>query len=108
MPVNSTVEPGYLVKQLPGMLMVFNPKYVSRSLTCTTDQAPEKGEDFSVIARDFQTQIMPGITHWQHPSFFAYFPSITNFESILADMYATSVSNPGFNVSDFVQQMRVC
>lgn len=42
---------------------------------------------------------MPGITHWQHPSFFAYFPSITNFESILADMYATSVSNPGFNVS---------
>jgi hypothetical protein len=42
---------------------------------------------------------MPGITHWQHPSFFAFFPSITNFESILADMYATSVSNPGFNVS---------
>ncbi|KAI5451978.1 hypothetical protein NCC49_001277 [Naganishia albida] len=77
-PVNSTVEPGYLVKQLP-------------------DHAPEKGEDFSVIARDFQEQIMPGITHWQHPSFFAYFPSITNFESILADMYATSVSNPGFN-----------
>jgi aromatic-L-amino-acid decarboxylase len=67
---------------------------------CTlTDHAPEKGEDFSVIARDFQEQIMPGITHWQHPSFFAYFPSITNFESILADMYATSVSNPGFNVS---------
>ncbi|KAJ9116568.1 hypothetical protein QFC20_000500 [Naganishia adeliensis] len=78
-PVNSTVEPGYLVKQLP-------------------DHAPVKGEDFSVIARDFQEQIMPGITHWQHPSFFAYFPSITNFESILADMYATSVSNPGFNL----------
>ncbi|GHJ85192.1 hypothetical protein NliqN6_1594 [Naganishia liquefaciens] len=80
MPVNSTVEPGYLVKQLP-------------------DQAPEKGEDFSVIASDFQTKVLPGITHWQHPSFFAYFPSITNFESILADMYATSVSNPGFNWS---------
>ncbi|KAJ9100086.1 hypothetical protein QFC19_005766 [Naganishia cerealis] len=78
MPVNSTVEPGYLVKLLP-------------------DHAPEKGEEFSVIAKDFQEQIMPGITHWQHPSFFAFFPSITNFESILADMYATSVSNPGFN-----------
>ncbi|KAJ9128354.1 hypothetical protein QFC24_000647 [Naganishia onofrii] len=78
MPVNSTVEPGYLVKQLP-------------------DHAPEKGEEFAVIAKDFQEQIMPGITHWQHPSFFAFFPSITNFESILADMYATSVSNPGFN-----------
>lgn len=43
---------------------------------------------------------MPGITHWQHPKFFAYFPSIVTFESILGDMYSSSVTNPGFNVSE--------
>ncbi len=40
-----------------------------------------------------------GITHWQHPNFYAYFAANSNFESILADMYSTAVSNPGFNVS---------
>lgn len=74
-------------------------QYTEIILLRCIDHAPEKGEEFAAIARDFQEQIMPGITHWQHPSFFAFFPSITNFESILADMYATSVSNPGFNVS---------
>jgi aromatic-L-amino-acid decarboxylase len=37
--------------------------------------------------------------HWQHPSFYAYFPSNTTFESIIADMYATATSTPGFNHS---------
>lgn len=40
---------------------------------------------------------MPGITHWQHGSFFAYFPANTTYESILADIYTGAVSNPGFN-----------
>ncbi|CAE6446326.1 unnamed protein product [Rhizoctonia solani] len=40
---------------------------------------------------------MPGMTHWQHPSFFAYFPVANTFESVLADMLAGSVTNPGFN-----------
>lgn len=61
---------------------------------------------------------MPGITHWQHPSFFGYvsnsfnlvisllmpifvyqFPVNATFAGILADLYAAGVSNPGFNVS---------
>jgi len=42
---------------------------------------------------------MPGITHWQHGKFFGYFPGIVTFESILGDMYSSSVTNPGFNVS---------
>lgn len=66
---------------------------------CAAENAPVKGESFDVIQADFQSKVMPGITHWQHPNFYAYFPAITNFESILGDMYATSVSNPGFNVS---------
>lgn len=41
---------------------------------------------------------MPGITHWQHGKWFGYFPSVVTFESILGDLYSSSVTNPGFNV----------
>lgn len=41
---------------------------------------------------------MAGLTHWQHPSFFAYFPTACTFEGMLADLYASSACNPGFNV----------
>ncbi|KAG8894816.1 hypothetical protein FRC01_012726, partial [Tulasnella sp. 417] len=40
---------------------------------------------------------MPGITHWQHPSFFAYYPTASTLEGTIADLYASSVSAPGFN-----------
>jgi hypothetical protein len=39
-----------------------------------------------------------GLTHWQHPSFFAYFPTACTFEGLLADLYSSSTCNPGFNV----------
>jgi hypothetical protein len=64
------------------------------------DAPPEQGEEFEAIAADFQKLILPGITHWQHGQFFAYFPAISTFESMLGELYAASVSNPGFNVSD--------
>ncbi|KAH7909776.1 pyridoxal phosphate-dependent transferase [Hygrophoropsis aurantiaca] len=79
-PVASQVEPGYLRKALP-------------------ESAPENGEDFQIIADDYQKFIVPGLTHWQHPSFFAYFPTACTFEGILGELYATSASNPGFNWS---------
>jgi hypothetical protein len=63
------------------------------------DEAPKQGEDWKIIAQDFQTKVLPGVTHWQHGQFFAYFPAISTFESMLAELYAASVSNPGFNVS---------
>ncbi|KAF8070404.1 pyridoxal phosphate-dependent transferase [Lyophyllum atratum] len=78
LPVISKVEPGYLKQHVP--------------LT-----APEEGEDFQVIADDYQKFILPGLTHWQHPSFFGYFPTACTFEGIIADLYATSTCNPGFN-----------
>jgi Pyridoxal-dependent decarboxylase conserved domain len=40
-----------------------------------------------------------GLTHWQHPSFFAYFPTANTFEATLGDLLASSTSNPGFNVN---------
>ncbi|BGP22556.1 aromatic-L-amino-acid decarboxylase [Rhodotorula toruloides] len=61
------------------------------------DEVPEKGEPWDDIAKDFDRVILPGITHWQHPNFYAYFPANTTFECILADMYVGAVSNPGFN-----------
>ncbi|OJT02117.1 Tyrosine decarboxylase 1 [Trametes pubescens] len=77
-PVVSQVQPGYLVDALPS-------------------DPPEDAEDFNEIADDFQKLILPGITNWQHPNFFAYFPTAGSFEGILGDLYASSVSNPGFN-----------
>ncbi|KAJ7502871.1 pyridoxal phosphate-dependent transferase [Mycena galericulata] len=79
-PVSSSVQPGYLAPLLP-------------------DAAPEKGEDFDAIAADYERVIMPGLTHWQHPSFFAYFPTAASFEGILGDLYANAAPNPGFNWS---------
>ncbi|KAG8800517.1 hypothetical protein FRC18_008007 [Serendipita sp. 400] len=77
-PVVSQVEPGYLAKQMP-------------------DHPPLEGEKIEDITKDFQRLILPGMTHWQHPSFFAYYPQIASFESILGDLYAGALSNPGFN-----------
>ncbi|KAG8942904.1 hypothetical protein FRC04_003304 [Tulasnella sp. 424] len=77
-PVVAQVEPGYLRKLLP-------------------DAVPETGEPFQAIADDFQKLIMPGITHWQHPSFFAYFPTASTLEGTIADLYASTVTSPGFN-----------
>ena len=66
-PVKSQVKPKEILQKLP-------------------QQAPEKGEDFEKIFADFQDIILPGITHWQHPAFFAYFPANTSAPSILAEM----------------------
>ncbi|KAF7789995.1 hypothetical protein EIP86_000943 [Pleurotus ostreatoroseus] len=77
-PVASQVHPGYLREALP-------------------PSAPEDGEDFQLIADDYQKFIVPGLTHWQHPSFFGYFPTACTFEGIIGDLYATSATNPGFN-----------
>jgi len=40
---------------------------------------------------------IPGFTHWQHPSFFAYFPTASTFEGMLGDLLSSSTANPGFN-----------
>lgn len=53
---------------------------------------------FKFVSANAQASILsPGITHWQHPSFFGYFPAANTFESVLADLLSSSVTNPGFN-----------
>ena len=48
--------------------------------------------------------IVVGLTIWQHPSFFAYYPTAATFEGTLGDLYAAAIPNPGFNVRLFIDQ----
>ena len=72
-PVRSQVEPGYLLKQLP-------------------HSPPEKPESFDLVLKDFNSLIMPGITHWQHPNYHAYFPANTSLPAILADLLISTLN----------------
>ena len=78
LPVQSRVLPGELVAQLPAA-------------------APEQGESFEAILGDLDRLIMPGITHWQHPSFFGYFPSGGSLASVLGDLVSTGLGVIGLN-----------
>jgi aromatic-L-amino-acid decarboxylase len=53
---------------------------------------PKKGEAMQEIIEDLDRIIMPGITHWQHPNFFAYFPANTSGPSILAELVSAADS----------------
>jgi aromatic-L-amino-acid/L-tryptophan decarboxylase len=52
---------------------------------------PSSGEKMEDIFQDFKKIIMPGITHWQSPNFFAYFPANGSFPSILAEMITAAL-----------------
>jgi aromatic-L-amino-acid decarboxylase len=71
-PVLSQVQPGEIKDQLP-------------------PTAPEESEDMEAIFDDFKQILLPGITHWQHPSFFAYFPANTSEPSILAEFLTAAL-----------------
>jgi aromatic-L-amino-acid decarboxylase len=71
-PVKPGIKPGDIKAQLPF-------------------QAPQFSEDFSTIFGDFEKIILPGMTHWQHPGFFAYFPANNSEPSILAEMITATM-----------------
>lgn len=54
--------------------------------------APETGEAMSAILKDFDDVIMPGMTHWQHPRFFAYFAANATPPSMLAEQLVNTVA----------------
>jgi aromatic-L-amino-acid decarboxylase len=56
---------------------------------------PEDPESFKSIIREFEEKIVPGLTHWQHPGFFAYFPSNNSYPSILAEMLSAGLGVQG-------------
>ena len=53
---------------------------------------PEDGEPMEKILEDFERVVMPGMTHWQHPRFFAYFPSNATPPAILADFLVSTMA----------------
>ncbi len=53
---------------------------------------PETGEAMEAILSDFEQVVMPGMTHWQHPRFFAYFPANAAPPSMLAEMLVTTIA----------------
>jgi aromatic-L-amino-acid/L-tryptophan decarboxylase len=57
-------------------------------------QPPQKGESFDNIIRDVNEIILPGVTHWNHPNFMAYFNSTSSSPGILAEMFSAA-----FNVN---------
>ena len=52
----------------------------------------EEGESFEQLLEDFDRRIIPGITHWNHPGFFAYFPTTASGPAILAEMLSAAVN----------------
>jgi aromatic-L-amino-acid decarboxylase len=71
-PVKARVEPGDIYKRIP-------------------DEAPLKGESMNEIFKDFMDIIIPGLTHWQSPNFFAYFPANSSYPSVLAEMLTATL-----------------
>lgn len=56
---------------------------------------PESGETFDAIVRDLDSVVTPGLTHWQHPGFYAYFPANTSGPSVLGDLVCAGVGVQG-------------
>jgi aromatic-L-amino-acid decarboxylase len=52
---------------------------------------PESGEPVDKIFEEFKKIILPGMTHWQSPNFFAYFPANSSFPSLLAEMLTAAL-----------------
>ena len=75
-PVLSRSKPGELREALP-------------------QSPPENGESFETILADLDRLILPGITHWQSPNFFAYFPANASPPSILGDLLSAGLGVQG-------------
>jgi aromatic-L-amino-acid decarboxylase len=54
-------------------------------------QPPQQAEGLAGIAADLERAVLPGITHWNHPGWFAYFPSNTDLASVLADLVSSGL-----------------
>ena len=76
MPVLARVKPGDVRRRLP-------------------DRPPEQPEPFEAILRDMDDVILPGITHWQSPNFYAFFPGNSSPPGILGDLLSSGLGVQG-------------
>ncbi|KAL9436183.1 hypothetical protein AB3S75_022272 [Citrus x aurantiifolia] len=77
-PVLSQVQPGYLHNLIP-------------------DSAPHHPESLQNILNDIQEKILPGVTHWQSPNYFAYYPSNSSVAGFLGEMLSAGLNIVGFS-----------
>lgn len=75
-PVLSRVQPGDVEKQF-------------------ADAASETGKPYEALFAEFREKILPGITHWNHPSFFAYFSVTGSQAGLIADMLSGAINSNG-------------
>ncbi len=73
LPVKSQVNPGEIFAKIP-------------------DQPPGSSESMDKIFRDFKDIILPGMTHWQSPNYFAYFTANSSYPSVLAEMLTSTMA----------------
>lgn len=78
LPVMSPVKPGSIARQLPA-------------------DPPAKGEDGLRLVQDLERIVLPGITHWNHPGFFAYFPSNSDLSAVLGDIACAGLGAQGMS-----------
>src|SRR5262245_52057674 len=71
-PVMPPTKPGEIRRQLPA-------------------HPPELPESFDALVRDLDAIVAPGLLHWQHPSFFGYFPCNGSLSSVLGDYVSTGL-----------------
>jgi aromatic-L-amino-acid decarboxylase len=76
LPVQPSVEPGEIRAALP-------------------PAPPEDPEPFEALIRDLDDVVLPGITHWQSPGWFAYFPANTSPPSVLAELVTAALGAQG-------------
>ncbi|WP_324277458.1 aminotransferase class V-fold PLP-dependent enzyme [Blastococcus brunescens] len=60
-------------------------------------QPPEQPEPFSTVLADLERVVLPGVTHWQHPGFFGYFPANTSGPSVLGDLVSAGLGVQGMS-----------
>ncbi len=68
---------------------------------------PDKGEPIEAIFHDFVADVLPGITHWQHPSFFAYFPANSSPPSVLAEMLTATLGLDIYRFANMLMESTV-
>lgn len=77
-PVMSRTEPGDIKRMIPA-------------------EPPRQAENFADVLADLDAVVMPGLSHWQHPSFFGYFPSNGLLSSVLGDFASTGLGVLGLS-----------
>ncbi|MFN0062214.1 MAG: pyridoxal phosphate-dependent decarboxylase family protein [Myxococcaceae bacterium] len=65
---------------------VMSPAHPGEVRRAFAEHPPERGQSLDALLPQLEKHVLPGITHWSHPAFFAYFPCVTSGSAVLADL----------------------